>query len=52
MGEEGSPQGVEMEREATWVKPGSSRKPVPPITAMGTGPGGLFDYQRLSREVG
>jgi hypothetical protein len=38
MGEEGLPQGVETDSEATWVKPGSSRRPVPPMTAIATGP--------------
>lgn len=41
MGEEGSPQGVEMDSEATWVNPGSSRRPVPPMTAIGTEPRGI-----------
>jgi len=33
------PQGVVGLREATGVKPGRDCRPVPPITAMGTGPG-------------
>ena len=39
IGEEGAPQGVEMEREATGVKPVDVRElmPVPPMTAMWTG---------------
>lgn len=37
IGEEGLPHGVEIDNEATWVKPGSSRRPVPPITAIRTG---------------
>lgn len=37
IGEEGLPHGVEMDKEATWVKPGSSRRPVPPMTAIRTG---------------
>jgi hypothetical protein len=37
IGDDGVPQGVVMFSEATWVKPGSSRRPVPPMTAMGTG---------------
>lgn len=36
MGEEVLPQGVDMSRLATGVKPGSCWSPVPPITAMGT----------------
>lgn len=41
MGEEGVPQGVVTLREATGVKPGRDWRPVPPITAMGMGPGGV-----------
>ena len=37
IGDEGLPHGVETDREATWMKPGSSRRPVPPMTAMRTG---------------
>jgi hypothetical protein len=38
MGEEGVPQGVEGVREATGVKPSRCWRPVPPMTAMWTGP--------------
>jgi hypothetical protein len=37
IGEDGVPHGVETERHATWVKLGSSLRPVPPMTAMWTG---------------
>lgn len=37
MGDEGVPQGVSIERDATGVKPGRWEIPVPPITAMGIG---------------
>lgn len=52
MGEEGSPQGVLMDREATWVKPGSSRSPVPPMTAIGTGPGENGSGQHRQSHLG
>jgi hypothetical protein len=39
MGDEGSPQGVVMERVAAGVKPVRDWIPVPPITAMRTVPG-------------
>ena len=39
MGDEGVPQGVVGLIEATGVKPGRDWRPVPPITAMGMGPG-------------
>jgi len=39
MGDEGVPQGVVGLSEATGVKPGRDWRPVPPITAMGMGPG-------------
>lgn len=42
MGEEGLPQGVEMLRDATRVKEGRFWMPVPPITAMWTGPEGGY----------
>jgi hypothetical protein len=35
-GEEGFPQGVSMSRDATFVKPGRSWRPVPPMTAIRT----------------
>jgi len=38
MGEEGLPQGVDTVREATGEKPSSCCRPVPPMTAMWTGP--------------
>lgn len=39
MGDEGAPQGVEIVREATAEKPSRCWRPVPPMTAMWTGPG-------------
>ncbi len=52
MGEEGVPQGVVMEREPMGVKPESCWRPVPPITAMWTGPreqegGGQLGIERI-----
>lgn len=47
MGDEGAPQGVEMVREATFWKPGSSRRPVPPMTAMRTGSAAKIYDQRM-----
>jgi hypothetical protein len=54
MGEEGVPQGVVTLREATGVKPGRDWRPVPPITAMGMGPGSvvrkvLYECDRAGR---
>lgn len=39
IGDDGLPHGVVMSRDATCLKSGSSRRPVPPMIAMRTGSG-------------
>lgn len=42
IGDEGEPHGVLGWRVATWVKSASDWRPVPPMTAIRTGSGGVF----------
>ena len=51
IGDEGAPQGVVRAREATWVKCGSSLRPVPPITAMRTGSGRGLSWRYFAKDT-